>query len=139
MRFLSVLLFTTILFSDLCVYSQNTHEIIIEMDKIYLEKGGFYIDVIDDFRENKEDIGFVRKGFFNKEVRAQLSGGMLFTLKSFFNYNLSKSEDKSPINVKVLKFEISELTEFSSEYAFVEMSLDYYPDTTLLYKSVVSG
>ena len=138
MRLLTVLLFTTLLFSDLYVYSQNIHEIIISIDKIYLEKGGFYIDDIHDLRENKADIGFVRKGFFNKEVRAQLSGGMLFTLKSFFNYNLSKSEDKSPINVKVLKFQISELTEFSSEYALVDISLAYYYGTTFLYKSVVS-
>ena len=103
MRLLTALLFASILFADLHVYSQNIHEIVIPIDKIYLEKGGFYIDGIDDLRENKTDMGFVRKGFFNKEVCAHLSGGMLFTLKSFFNYNLSKNKDKSPINVKVLK------------------------------------
>lgn len=136
MRLFSILFFVIFWFSSTPGYAQNTHIITITVDKLNLEKGGFYVDKVQDVRENKADIGFVQKGFFNKKVRADLSGGILFTLKSFFNYNLYKTEGNTPLVVKINKFEVSEVTDFSAEYAIAEVTLSYYYDSVFLYRSV---
>lgn len=130
-----ILFFTLSIYCHLGASAQKIHEISLTATKLYMEKGGFYIDTVEDHRTIKEDIGFVNKGFFNKPVRAKFSGGLLFMLENYFNYSLPKSEGKTAIVVKVLKFEISEITEFSAEFAVVNITLNYYYGNKFLYTS----
>jgi hypothetical protein len=118
--------------------AQKVHEISLKVEYVNLMKGGFYIDSIIDDRAIKDDIGFVKKGFFSKVVRAKLSGGLLFTLEHYFNYCLSNTSDNVPLVLKVSKFKISEKTELSAEYAEAEITFDYYFQDKLLYTSNVS-
>jgi hypothetical protein len=137
MKIKLIFLSTLIMSSFLTAKAQNIHVISLTAEKIYLLKGGFSIDSIVDDRVSIDDIGFVQKGFFNKVARARLSGGLLFTLEQYFNYSLPKSTDKTPLLLKVSKFEISEKTEFSAEYAEAELIFNYYFGDKLLYTSKV--
>ncbi len=129
------LFFTLTLCFHLSSNAQDMHEISLTAEKLEMVKGGFYIDSVEDHRTNKEDIGFVKKGFFNKPVRAKLSGGLIFMLENYFNYSLPRRGDKTPIRVRVMEFEISEITEFSSEFAVAKVTLEYYYGTHILYTS----
>jgi hypothetical protein len=137
MKIKLIFLSTLIVSSFLTAKAQNIHVISLTAEKIYLLKGGFFIDSIVDDRVSIDDIGFVQKGFFNKVARARLSGGLLFTLEQYLNYSLPKSTDKTPLLLKVSKFEISEKTEFSAEYAEAELIFNYYFGDKLLYTSKV--
>ncbi len=135
MKISFILFFILTICCHLSSNAQDIHEISLTAEKLDMVKGGFYIDTVEDHRTNKEDIGFVKKGFFNKPVRAKLSGGLLFMLENYFNYSLPRRGDKRPIVVRVMEFEISEITEFSSEFAVAKVTIEYYYGTNLLYTS----
>lgn len=128
-----ILLFFALLGVFQLTHAEKIHEISLVYEDIDLSNRKFYIDSVMDVRDYKKDIGVVQIGLFNTKYPAQLEGGLESALKTFFIISLPKQNDQIPINIKVKTFVISERTRLADEYAFADITLDYYHGNNLLF------
>lgn len=92
--------------------------------KVDISDANFYIEDVIDSRADKDDIGSAMTGIFNIRTPVQLEGGLRESLLKFFNYSLSKSDNKIPIVVNISKLQVEEKTKFS-EYAKAEIEMGF--------------
>lgn len=86
----------------------------------------FYIQEVIDGRIDQSNIGFVMVGAFNKKVPSYLAGDFKNTLKSYFDTSFNPSSDKTPIIIKIAKFEISESTRINGEFSRAEIEMEFF-------------
>lgn len=98
----------------------------LQMQPMSISDNRFYIQEVIDGRIDQSNIGFVMVGAFNKKVAAYLAGDFKNTLQSYFDTSFSPSSDKTPIIIKIAKFEISESTRINGEFSRAEIEMEFF-------------
>jgi hypothetical protein len=101
-------------------------QIVLKSGLIRLPQQEFFIESVVDGRGNRDDIGFVMKGAFNKKVKAELKGGLEPTLNDFFRYALTHDSTKTPIIVRIVFIQISEKLNGTNETGVAEIKVEFY-------------
>jgi hypothetical protein len=120
------LLLSIVLLCSTGVISAQKEQIVLKSGLIRLPKQEFYIDTVIDGRGNKDNIGFVMRGAFNKKVKAEFKGGLEPTLTDFFNYALTKDSSKTPVLMRVVFIQISEKLNGTNETGRAEIKVEFY-------------
>ena len=123
--FYKLLLSLVLLCSTVVLWAQK-EQIILKNGLIRLPLQEFYIDTVIDGRGNKDNIGFVMKGAFNKKVKAEFKGGIEPTLTDFFKYALTYDSTKTPVVVRVVFIQISEKLNGTNETGRAEIKVEFY-------------
>lgn len=116
-------------------HAQKVHEIGLTPDNLELSDRTFYIESVIDSRAVKTTIGTVQKGLLNAKYPAQLKGGFTNTLQAYFDQSIPQEKDQIPITIQVKWFQVSELTQLTNEFAFADITLDYYHGKDLLFSN----
>lgn len=95
-------------------------------DPINLDLKNFYISEVQDWRDNKTNIGFAQVGLFNKTVPANLEGGVEYAIGNYLNASLKADKTSTPIILRITQLDISEKTNFSSEIGRAEIKVEFY-------------
>jgi hypothetical protein len=106
--------------------AQKTYQILLTHEIIQIADREFYFDSVIDNRINKSTIGVVQRGVFNANRQATLENGLTKSLIAYFGSSLPKETEQTPITIMINKLEISEKTNFSNEYGFVDISVEYF-------------
>ena len=115
--------------------SQNVHIISLDAGQLNIENRNFYIARVVDKRVIQSSLGIVQKGPFNKKVIATFEKPLENVLLDFFNQSLPKNGQMQPIELVVIKLDISERTSFTSEVAYADLSIEFYHNNTLLFST----
>ena len=114
-----------LVFSSSALLAQK-EQIVLKRGLIRLPQQEFFIESVVDGRGNRDDIGFVMKGAFNKKVKAELKGGLEPALNDFFRYALTYDSTKTPIVMRIVFLQISEKLNGTNETGVAEIKVEFY-------------
>lgn len=135
MKHYRIFLLCILIFISYKTYSQKVFYINLDNVPIKIENRDFYISKVEDIRDNKEDIGFIKKGLANKEYRAKFQNGVESSFQKYFDHNLPANKDLAPIVLKIKKLDISENAAHGQEYAFASIAVEFWSSDTKIFES----
>lgn len=115
-----------LLFLSLPCIADDLFTVNLPAQPMSISDNRFYIQEVIDGRIDQSNIGFVMVGAFNKKVPAYLAGDFRNTLQSYFDTSFSHSSDKTPIIIKITKFEISESNRINGEFSRAEIEMEFF-------------
>lgn len=118
MRILILTMILSIFYFTL-TFGQDVIEFELGKSEQSNEKFSFYIESVEDIRENTTSIGKVAVGSTNEEYSVQLTDGVDVEVHDYFKSFIPKSEDASPLTLKIEEFKVDEIrTEEESKSTF---------------------
>jgi len=120
-------IFLTLLLILLSIFELNAQKNIIKLkhEKLIIPGQNFYIKEVIDGRKNKENIGFVQVGAFNKKVIANFADGLENEFRDYFLNSQTIFSNFEPIILRVTYLDIYEKTTFR-ELGRAEIKLEFY-------------
>ncbi len=107
------------------LFAQNEF-IELKAEPANFQAKGFYIQKVEDGRINRDNIGFVQKGAFNRKVTADLRNGVESAIFNYLKTSVSQDTAATPIIMRIVHLNISERTNAFSEYGRAEIAVEFY-------------
>ncbi|MDJ1498003.1 hypothetical protein QNI19_33990 [Cytophagaceae bacterium DM2B3-1] len=117
-------------FSVFSLYAQdslliNLHRKKLDLGSSTFQNKTFYIARVVDARSDKETIGIVQRGVFNRNAPASFVGSLEPQLQDFFDRGLAAKQGYTPVIVKVNQLVIAEKRTPTMETATAFAELDF--------------
>ena len=106
--------------------AQKNHEIHLTPKLLDYDNPAFYVKEVKDNRDNKSQIGIVKKGFFNTRRPATFEQDFETTLLNYYQAAVPRGSYQRPITIQINQLKIQEKTDLTTEYAIVTLDADYY-------------
>lgn len=133
-RFIS--LFFTLGITLSFAHAQKVEVVSLQTTDYKRLKTDFYIEEVEDRRDDKEYIGVVQKGLSNKKRPAKLGDSFRIEIITFLRHTISKKSERRPLKMLVHKLWISEKTLAASERGFVDLVIEFQEKTDSVYTSL---
>lgn len=86
----------------------------------------FYLAKVSDGRANKDSIGIVHNGVFNRQNLADFRGGLEKCLHDYLRWTLPRDSSKLAVEMEIKHLIIGETLEFATERAHLEFVAVFY-------------
>ncbi len=113
--------------------AQKNYEINLRPKLLNIEDPAFYVEKVIDSRNDKSNIGIVKKGFFNTRKPANLAQGFEPALLNYYQAAVPRGSYQRPIIIKINQLQIEEKIDLTTEYAVVSFKAGYYQKDRLLF------
>lgn len=121
----SAILMLSLIGFQATLFAQN-EMIELKNEHVDLHLKNFYIEKVIDGRTNKENIGFVQKGAFNRKINADLKGGVEAAVYNYLSESVVQDTHSTPVVMRVVYLNISEHTGIASETGKAEIKVEFY-------------
>jgi len=120
-------LFLILMLAGRPCFSQEKFLIDLVPNAFTISNRAFFVDSVIDNRTEVETIGVVQKGMANRQVPANLTGGVALALKNYFTVVARRINGKDQIRIIAVvdDFSISEKTYRMKETGFADVSISY--------------
>lgn len=122
---LYILIHLLILFALPC-FADNSFTINLKMQPMSINDNRFYIKEVLDGRIDKNNIGTVKLGLFNKKTPAYLSSDFVSSIQSYLDTSFTNEPEKIPIAIKIIELRISERSQMNGEFSRAEAKIEFY-------------
>jgi len=133
LTFFSALIKTT--FSQ-DLYPLYYHVITIKSDSFQLKDKSYYVQSVIDGRADTTKIGIIKEGLFDSKYPAKLDTSLNVSLYNYFQKLLPEESGKTPILIRITKFEISEKADANSENGKTIIGMEFYKKDNDLYQKI---